>query len=174
MLDHIPLLPPEHTIPSGETYNAVARCLKFLDTDTPDALLINMNPSGGLRLTIAPALLSSAASESYDGPFALKVSGGALKVNRGYINRNGEFTSCSGASLGLRTGMVCVKTSLSSKGSWSTPTISYGSAGQWSYPIGEVSYDASAGGYIATSYRVPVAVFIATAECPVAKKAKKS
>jgi hypothetical protein len=170
MLDHVPLLPVEQTIPSGATYNALARLLKFLDTDTPDQLQINLNAAGGLRLSVAPTLSSSPASESYDGPFALTVSGGSLKVNGGYINRNGEFLYCSGASLELHAGMVCVNTILSSGGSWTTPTISYCSASQWAYPLGMVSYS-DTGELVATSYRVPVAIFIATAVCPLAKKA---
>lgn len=47
MFDHVPLLPAEQTIPSGATYNTLARLLKFLDTDTPDALQVKLNPSRG-------------------------------------------------------------------------------------------------------------------------------
>lgn len=170
MFDHVPLLPAEQTIPSGATYNTLARLLKFLDTDTPDALQVKLNPSGGLRLTITPSPASAATEETYSGPFALTISGGALRVSRGYVSRNGTFSSVSGATLDLRLGTVCVQTTLSSGGSWTSPTIGYGTVSQWSYPIGKVSYNGQ--GYTATSYRVPLRLH-RHGEVPLGKKGEE-
>lgn len=172
MLEHVPILPEEQTIPSSHTYNTLARLLKFLDTDTPEALRVNLNARGGLRLGLN-AVPGGIHVEVYDGPFALKVTKATkvteagLVVNSGWVNRNGEFRSVSGVRLPLRVGTVCVSTHLSSGGSWSSPVVDYSSPGLWSYPIGHVNFS---GDWTATSYRVPVAVFLATAVCPLAKK----
>ncbi len=110
MLDYVPLLPVEKTIPSGATYNTLARLLKFLDTDTPDALQVKLNPSGGLRLTITPSMASAATEETYSGPFAVKQDGNTVAVSPGFVSFNGEWGTCPGAVLAmpLRATYICV------------------------------------------------------------------
>lgn len=166
MLKDVRLLDTNHVIPSAATYNTLARLLKFIDCDTGN-LLFAVNAQGGLRLSVlGGGGIGGSSAETYDGPYALTVDNGQLRVNAGWLNRNGEFRSVGGATLPLRAGTVCVTTTLDeTTGTWSNPAIAYGTPGLYSYPIGHVRQ--SGASYSATSYRVPVAIFLATAECPV-------
>lgn len=164
MLNHVPLLPEEQTIPSGATFNAISRLLRFIDTDTPHSLQIKCNPQGGLRLSVANA--SSGYAPSYDGPFSMQITESGVSVTGGWVNRNGNFFAVGGAILPLRKGQVCVHTQLSGSGEWSAPSIVYHSPDLWHYPIGHVGYSDD---WDVTCYRVPVAVFLATEACPLAR-----
>ena len=83
MFNHIPLLPEEQTIPSSHTYNTLARLLKFLDTDTPDALQVNLNARGGLRLSLSGPGSASAPETLYK--LTIVEEGGVQKLHIGCL-----------------------------------------------------------------------------------------
>ena len=157
-----------HTLVSGETFNRVARLIKYLSSSS---LSVGVGPNGGLRLEIVQEGGSSStggAEEDYDGPFALRLDGSRVRVNSGYISRNGEFRSVSGTTLSRGSGTVCVSTQLGANGNWSSPQIHFATPSQWDFPIGKCAM--KNGQWHVTSFRVPVAFFIATAVCPLARE----
>ena len=161
-----------HTLVSGETFNRIARLLKYLSSSS---LSVSVSANGGLRLEISQEGTAdgggsggTGTQDDYDGPFALRLDGSSIRVNSGFISRNGDFRSVSGTTLECRSGTVCVSTQLGANGSWSSPQIHFATPSQWDYPIGQCAQ--KNGHWHVTSYRVPLAVFIATAVCPLARE----
>lgn len=113
--------------------------------------------------------------ENYDGPFSAKYDdeSGSVVIASGYASQNGDFVSVGGKTLSAQNGIICVSSTLSG-GSWSTPTIQYASPSKNNFPIAKCSISGSGENrtVMVSSCRVGVAVFIATAECPVAAKQK--
>jgi len=112
--------------------------------------------------------LGAGTPESYDGPFALKWDARERKVrvNAGYLTRNGEFLSVPEAVLEPEEGTVCVKSELND-GEWSDPEIVFDVVSQFRYPIGRVrkTGDGEEMSVSVCSYRVPVAVILASRIC---------
>ena len=112
--------------------------------------------------------LGAGTPENYDGPFAITYDAVKkhLKVKAGYLTRNGEFVSISEKEIEPQTGTLCVKSELTG-GEWSEPEIVFGTPSQFRYPIGHVKKtgDGDKVSVAVCSYRVPVAVILASKIC---------
>ena len=112
--------------------------------------------------------LGAGTPENYDGPFAIAYDSEAkkLKVKAGYLTRNGEFLPVPEAELEPQTGTVCVKTVLEG-GVWSAPEIRFDYPSQFCYPVGHAKTQGSGDEMSVSvcSYRVPVAVILASKIC---------
>ena len=156
--DHITLM-RENERPGPGPFNAVARLLKFADTDS-NLISIGTNRKGGLRLSVSPSV-SSGGEGGYAGPFAVSFTqGGKIKVNPGYISVNGELGDCHGATLSIPPGekFICVHLAMAANASSNTsaegPEIRFATPSSTDYPI--AMYE---NGNL-VSLRVPVASFI--------------
>ena len=113
--------------------------------------------------------LGAGTPENYGGPFALSYDAESkvVKVKAGHMSRNGEFIAVGGAEIQPETGIVCV-CSILEDAEWTTPEIKVAQPDKYSYPIGECRVDRSGGTETVSvvSYRVPVAIIIDTAVCP--------
>lgn len=109
--------------------------------------------------------LGAGTPEVYDGPFALSfdTESGLIRIKEGYISRNGEFLKTLPGEIAPSEGLVCVSTQLSEAG-WSEPVFLVCEPDKYSCPVGlcKVTDDTVS----VQSFRVPVAVFIDTAVCP--------
>ena len=72
-------------------------------------------------------LLGAIAQDVYDGPFAISydTEKKQLKVNAGYLNRNGEWKDVARKELAASTGTVCVCTTLGSDGKWTDAEVAH-------------------------------------------------
>lgn len=109
-------------------------------------------------------------AENYDGPFALSYDSatGMLKVSAGYISCNGTFGMVDAAELAPENGLVCVFSELLETGEWSIPEIRFAEPDRNNYPVGRctVGGAAESPSVSVCSFRVPVAVIIDAAVCP--------
>lgn len=121
-------------------------------------------------------LLGAVNQELYEGPFALSYDSETklLKVKAGYLSRNGEFLSTGEAEITPESGLVCVQSILEESGDWSEPEILIAEPDKYTYPVGmcHVSGSGEAMTVSLTSFRVPVAVLIDTAVCPLSTEAE--
>lgn len=125
------------------------------------------------RLTAVAIIGGSGAIEIYDGPFALSYDAEKkkVKVKSGYMSRNGEFIVVDNAEINPSNGgYVCVNSTLNS-GEWTTPAIRIATPGVYDYPIGKVTVAGSGQNrhVSVNSFRVSVAIIIATALCPLSR-----
>ncbi len=118
--------------------------------------------------------LGAGTPENYDGPFAMKydAESGMIKVKPGYLSRNGQFVSVGEASLEPQDGLICVESKLGN-GEWSEPEIKFGTPSKECYPVGKckVSGSGDTRSVSLCQFRVPVAILIVTAECPLSAEA---
>lgn len=114
--------------------------------------------------------LGAGTPELYDGPFALTYDPErkVLKVKAGYLSRNGEFVTVPAAELTPATGLVCVESELGN-GTWGEPVVSIAIPSAACYPIGQCKVSGES--VTVTSFRVPVAILVVTALCPLSAKA---
>ncbi|MGN0866191.1 MAG: hypothetical protein ACI4SG_00735 [Oligosphaeraceae bacterium] len=158
LLATVPLLAPNE-LPGPGPYNAVARLLKYADTDT-DLVSLGLNRNGGLRISVSPSATSGGGEAEYSGPFAAYRSGTSIKVNPGYFSLNGDLGDCPGAILAIPSGekFICVHLALVSdargNGSMEGPEIRFSTPSATDYPVALCS-----SGQI-VNFRVPVASFI--------------
>lgn len=110
-------------------------------------------------------LLGAISQDIYDGPFALSYDTETekIKVNAGYLNRNGEWKEVPEAAFSPSTGTVCVCTTLDSEGNWSEPEVRIADQGPYAFPVG--SCNVSGESVTVCSFRVPVAVFTVADLC---------
>lgn len=113
-------------------------------------------------------------AENYDGPFAVTYdsSSGWLLVSPGYLSRNGEFVEVAGTELEPQDGLVCVE-SILGNGEWSVPEIKFGTPSRECYPIAKcrVTGEGDSRSVSVCQFRVPVAIIIVAAECPISAEA---
>ena len=122
--------------------------------------------------------LGAGTPENYDGPFAVtyEAETGKVKVKDGYLSRNGDFLTVAGTELEPETGLVCVYSELDSEtGEWTEPEIKFGTPDKYTYPIGNCKVDGSgdARSVSVCPFRVPVAILIDTATCPLSTEYKE-
>ena len=114
--------------------------------------------------------LGAGSAEEYDGPFAVSYNAetGLLNINAGFMSRNGEFLEVAGAEIAPETGFVCVRSVLEDAGEWTEPEILVGLPDKYTYPVGSCSVEGEddTRSISVCSFRVPVAVIIDTAVCP--------
>ncbi len=119
----------------------------------------------------ALVLIGIGTSEMYDGPFALRYDSTSQKlhVNAGYASLNGEWHEVAAADIDPQSGHVCIYSEIGEDGLWSAPVPVIGQPGQFRYPVGKVAVAGSGDGITVavTQYRVPVAVILDAAECPI-------
>ena len=110
-------------------------------------------------------LLGAIAQDVYDGPFAISydTEKKQLKVNAGYLNRNGEWKDVARKELAASTGTVCVCTTLGSDGKWTDAEIKISTPGQYVFPIGSCKVEGESVTFC--SFRVPVAIFLVSDVC---------
>lgn len=110
-------------------------------------------------------LLGAIAQDIYDGPFAISydTEKKQLKVNAGYLNRNGEWKDVAKKELAASTGTVCVCTTLGSDGKWTDAEIKISTPGQYAFPIGSCKVEGESVTFC--SFRVPVAIFLVSDVC---------
>jgi len=115
--------------------------------------------------------LGAGTPENYDGPFALSYvpETKTVRVLPGYMSCNGTFIEVDGAEIAPADGLVCVHSELDGNGAWTLPEILIGIPDKYTYPIGRcrVDGDGDAMSVTVCSFRVPVAVIIDTAVCPI-------
>ena len=113
--------------------------------------------------------LGSGMPGNYDGPFAISydAESGRLRVNAGYLTRNGEFLVVPSAEIEPETGLVCVCSTLEDA-EWTEPEIKVAVPDKYSYPVGScrTEGEGEAMSVSVCSFRVPVAILIDTAVCP--------
>lgn len=122
--------------------------------------------------------LGAGTPENYDGPFALSYDSEKqmLKIRDGYLSRNGELLAVTGIELSPENGLVCVYSELDSEtGEWSVPEIKFGTPDKYTYPIGKCKVEGSGDTQSVSvcSFRVPVAILIDTATCPLSTEYKE-
>lgn len=114
--------------------------------------------------------LGAGSAEEYDGPFAVSYNAdtGLLNINAGFMSRNGEFLEVTGAEIAPETGFVCVRSVLEDAGEWTEPEILVAIPDKYTYPVGScaVEGEGDARSVSVCSFRVPVAIIIDTAVCP--------
>ena len=114
--------------------------------------------------------LGAGSAEEYDGPFAVSYDAetGLLNINAGFMSRNGEFLEVAGAEIAPETGFVCVRSVLEDAGEWTEPEILVGLPDKYTYPVGSCAVEGEddARSISVCSFRVPVAIIIDTAVCP--------
>ena len=120
--------------------------------------------------------LGAGTPENYDGPFALSydAENEVLKIKSGYMSRNGEFITVAEAEIEPETGLVCVCSTLE-EGEWSEPEIKFAEPDKYSYPVGKCKVEGSGENRSVSvcSFRVPVAIIIDTAVCPLSTEYKE-
>lgn len=159
LFDNITLM-GENELPGPGPFNAVARLLKFADTDS-NLISIGTNRKGGLRLSVSPSV-SSGGEAGYTGPFAVSyTNNGKIKVAPGFIMVNGLFAETGEETVDIPASksFLCVHCALefdratntinedSFRIQWATPSST-------DYPI--AMYE---NGNL-VSFRVPVVSFI--------------
>lgn len=163
LLATVPLLAPNE-LPGPGPYNAVARILKYADTDS-NLVSLGLNRNGGLRISVSPSATSGGGEAEYSGPFAAYRSGTAIKVNPGYVSFNGAHGYCPGATLSIPSvdKFICVHLALAFDASDAHdhvlaegPEIQFATPSATDYPVALYS-----SGQI-VNFRVPVASFIFT------------
>ena len=121
--------------------------------------------------------LGAGTPENYNGPFALKwdAEHKMVKVKAGYLSRNGEFIGVPDAELEPETGLVCVCSTLEDSGEWTEPEIRIAEPDKYSYPVGSCKTEGSGEGMSVSvcSFRIPVAILIDTAVCPLSTEYKE-
>ncbi len=110
-------------------------------------------------------------SDIYDGPFAISYDGTTHKVNvkAGYASLNGEWKDVAAAQLDPASGYVCVYSEITDEGTWSEPVVQIATPGKYNYPVGRVTVtgEGEAASVSCMQFRVPVAIIIDAAECPI-------
>lgn len=114
---------------------------------------------------------SGSGGDVYDGPFAFRYDREQDKivVNAGYALLNGQWCEVGESEVDPSTGYLCVYSELDESGQWSTPVLEIGDPGQYRYPVGKVEVNGSneARSVKCKQFRVPVAIIMAVAECPI-------
>lgn len=122
----------------------------------------------------AVVLLGVGTSDTYDGPFAIRYDGEAKKVRvkAGYSSLNCGWRDVAEAELDPEDGYLCVHSDLGDLGEWTEPVVRYAEPGQYDYPIGRttVGGSADAPSVSVVQCRVPVAIIMAAAECPISAR----
>ena len=118
--------------------------------------------------------LGAGTPENYSGPFAVTYdsASGLLLVSPGYLSRNGEFVEVAGTELEPQDGLVCVE-SILGNGEWSAPEIKFGIPSSQCFPLAgcAVTADGDSRSVSVCQFRVPVAIIIVAAECPLSAEA---
>lgn len=111
--------------------------------------------------------LGASSSDNYDGPFAISFnsSTGQIHVNAGFMSRNGEFLPVESADLAPQNGYICACSSLNGT-SWTAASIRFDTPGVFCFPIGKCVSSENGRSVTLCQFRVPVAMIIATAVCP--------
>lgn len=73
---------PARTLINAATYNHVARALRNMSIQGGE---IGLNATGGIHIQVMPAVLGSGGGGTYDGPFAVAVSGNTATVSAGVV-----------------------------------------------------------------------------------------
>lgn len=160
LLATVPLLAPNE-LPGPGPYNAVARLLKYADTDS-NLVSLGLNRNGGLRISVSSSATSGGGEAEYSGPFAAYRSGTAIKVNPGYVSVNGTHGYCRGATLSIPSEdkFICVHLAPTCDPTSNVPVegpeIRFATPSATDYPVALYS-----SGQI-VNFRVPVASFIFT------------
>lgn len=161
----------ENEVAGAGAFNPLARLIKYFTSSSGD-IELNTNHNGGIDIALNSNLRNKldSAEPEYDGPFAVKLSEDKKKlhINGGWINRNGDFLSMSGETVDTPPSgkYVCVYTNIvvsSANGArWANPEFRFSSSPSITmYPIAFFTGDK------VVNFRVPVAVFVMTATCPV-------
>lgn len=123
----------------------------------------------------AMVILGVGTSDYYNGPFSVTYDSetGKVKIAAGYISTNGIFSAVPSAEIDPQTGILCCYSEIGEDGVWTKPVIQYATPNKYNYPIGSVSVEGSGdnASVSVSCYRVPVAVIIDAAECPVSAEA---
>lgn len=149
-------------------------------SDTGAAIRKSMNSPGQSRNTgkrpfrrqeILPSPRGDVASaDIYDGPFALSYDTETqkIKIAAGYLSRNGEWVDVVAKELTPSTGIICVN-SILGNGEWTAPDIKFTTPDRNNYPIGKCKLEGES--VTLCSFRVPVAIILVSAECPLSAEA---
>lgn len=87
-----------------------------------------------------------------------------IEINKGFINRNGDFSTAPQFNISPQNGHICIKTSIDDKGVWSdVEAIITNEVSAFNFPIGYCTLTDK--GVTVTSFRVPVAFFIVADDC---------
>lgn len=150
---------------AGDFAEPVANGTGFKRADTGTARILFAAGGRGV------ILLGVGTSDIYDGPFAITYDAEAKQLNvaAGYINTNGTFAEVAAATLAPATGTLCVYSEIAEDGKWSTPEIKFATPDKYKYPIGKVKVNGES--VVVSCFRVPVAIIIDAAECPVSAQA---
>lgn len=151
----------ENELPGPGPFNALARLLKFADTDS-SFLTIGTNRNGGLRLSVSPSAVSPGGDGGYHGPFAVSYTqDGRVKVSPGFVMVNGTFGKTEEAIVDIpaSSSYLCVHFALelesgSFKISEESFRIQWGDPSATDYPI--AMYDPGS----LVSLRVPLVSFV--------------
>ena len=110
-------------------------------------------------------LLGTIAQDIYNGPFAISYNPDTklLKIETGYLNRNGEWLVVEPTEIAPITGSICVCTNLDEEGNWTKPEIKIAEPSQFAFPIGDCKLEGETVSF--SSYRVPVAIFLVSDIC---------
>ena len=138
--------------------------------DTGTARIVWKGGSSGKQWCILQ-LGSGSGGDTYDGPFAFKYDRGIDKivVKAGFVLLNGHWNTVSEAEVEPSSGYLCVYSELDDNGQWSEPVLVIGEPGQFRYPVGKVEVNGSgeARSVKCNQFRVPVAIIMDVAECPI-------
>ena len=114
---------------------------------------------------------SGSGGDAYDGPFAFKYDreNDKIAVNAGYVLLNGQWNTVDAADIDPQSGYLCVYSELDDSGQWSQPVLEIGEPGQFRYPVGKVEVSGSGENRSVKckQFRVPVAIIMDVAECPI-------
>jgi len=153
---------------SASTWNRLVDCLAYaMDHPRGDGHSV-LNKPGGLLGT--PGGATAAGGEPAKWPFAVSFQDGMLRVEGGWLNRNGlEMLYVNPHLIYPQAGYVCVCSEpVDKKGSWSTPDIRILSKPiPCAFPVAEVAK--SGADWEIEQYPVAVAIILAAKRCPVAE-----
>ena len=160
LLATVPLLAPNE-LPGPGPYNAVARILKYADTDS-NLVSLGLNRNGGLRISVSPSAVSPGGDGGYHGPFSVSYTqDGRVKVSPGFVMVNGTFGKTEEAIVDIpaSSSYLCVHFALElDSGSFEISEesfrIQWGDPSATDYPI--AMYDPGS----LVSLRVPLVSFV--------------
>lgn len=117
---------------------------------------------------------SGAGGGTYEGCFAVTLTGNKLSVAPGWLTRNGDFVAVPQAvGIEPKNGVLCLCSSIDEKtNAWSAPEYKIATPSAAAYPIAEISEVRTVGGSTSARIRqfpVTVAVIMLSKPCPLAE-----
>ena len=138
--------------------------------DTGTARIVWKGGSSGKQWCILQ-LGSGSGGDTYDGPFAFKYDreNDKIVVKAGFVLLNGQWHTVAESEVEPSSGYLCVYSELDDNGQWSEPVLEIGEPGQFRYPVGkvEISGSGETRSVKCKQFRVPVAIIMDVAECPI-------